>query len=58
MLLPHFTALDPADNKTVTASKVSLVSLMASGGPAPFTLEPVVKDMGVTGMMASAATPS
>ena len=31
---------------------------MASGGPAPFSLEPVVKDMGVTGMMASAATPS
>ena len=27
---------------------------MASGGPAPFSLEPVVKDMGVTGMMASA----
>ena len=53
--LPHFTALDPADSKTVTASKASLVSLMTRVGPTPFTLEPVVKDMGVAGIMASAA---
>ena len=56
--LPHFTALDPADNKTVTASKVSLVSMMRDGGPAPFTLEPVVREMGVHGIMASCGTPA
>ena len=56
--LPHFTALDPADNKTVTASKVSLVSMMNDGGPAPFTLEPIVREMGVHGIMASCGTPA
>ena len=48
--LPHFTALDPADSKTVTANRVSLVSMMRKGGPTPFTPESAVEDMGVAGI--------